>query len=164
MTTREALSSAASASPPDALTSPLAETHQPPAGAPAGIDAVLAWAREGLDRVTAPQAMREALHGAVIVDTRPEFQRREHGEISPDVGALVVDRNVLEWRFDPRSGAALDVARLDLRLIVLCQQGYSSSLAAHTLREVGIFQATDVIGGFEAWRDAGLPVRAPRPY
>jgi rhodanese-related sulfurtransferase len=70
---------------------------------------------------------------------------------------LVVERNVLEWRFDPRSDAALPVAGYETRVIVLCQEGYTSSLAADALLRLGVRRATDVVGGFRAWREAGLP-------
>ena len=115
------------------------------------IDAVLAAARERLNRLTpeeAAAAVRE--RGAVVVDTRPEAQRRAEGELP---GALLVERNVLEWRFDPSSEAALPIASHDLEVVVLCQEGYSSSLAAASLQDLGIHRATDVVGGFAAWRD-----------
>jgi rhodanese-related sulfurtransferase len=92
------------------------------------------------------------------VDTRTEPQRSEQGELP---GALVIDRTVLEWRLDPASGAAIPEATgYDLQVIVLCRQGYSSSLAAASLRAVGLHRATDVIGGVEAWAAAGLPLHS----
>jgi rhodanese-related sulfurtransferase len=120
------------------------------------IEELLAAARSRLQRL-APSAAYEAQHaGAVLVDTRPIAQRAAHGMVP---GALVVERNVLEWRFDPRSDARLAVAdRYDLPIVVYCQEGYSSSLAAATLQDLGLFQATDLIGGFAAWQAAGLPV------
>ena len=75
-------------------------------------------------------------------------------------GAVVVGRNVLEWRLDPRSDARLPEAAYDARVLVLCQEGYTSSLAADALLSLGIRRATDVAGGFQAWRDAGLPTAA----
>jgi rhodanese-related sulfurtransferase len=114
------------------------------------IDEVLTAARDRLDRLTPEQAdaaVRE--RGAVVVDTRPEAQRRSEGELP---GALLVERNVLEWRFDPASDAALPIASHDLEVVVLCQEGYSSSLAAASLQDLGIHRATDVVGGFAAWR------------
>jgi rhodanese-related sulfurtransferase len=114
------------------------------------IDEVLTAARDRLDRLTPEQAdaaVRE--RGAVVVDTRPEAQRRSEGELP---GALLVERNVLEWRFDPASEAALPIASHDLEVVVLCQEGYSSSLAAASLQDLGIHRATDVVGGFAAWR------------
>jgi rhodanese-related sulfurtransferase len=125
-------------------------------GNPQGIDSVLKQARVRLDRLEPAVAHAATQAGAVLVDTRPEYQRREHGDVP---GALIIDRNVLEWRLDPASGSRLSIAdSYDLQIIVLCQQGYSSSLAAASLQEIGLWRATDVIGGFEAWREAGLPV------
>jgi rhodanese-related sulfurtransferase len=143
---------------PVAVTSPApAPVAVPPAGS-RGIDEVLAAARARLDRLTPAAAHRAQRDGAVIVDTRPAAQRAEYGEIP---GAVLVERNVLEWRFDPRSPARLDIASYDLPVIVLCQQGYSSSLAAAALQDLGLHRATDVVGGFDAWRAAGLPTLAP---
>src|ERR1700749_4431484 len=94
--------------------------------------------------------------GAILVDIRPEGQRSSAGSIP---GALVVERNVLEWRFDPASSARLPIATgHDLEVIVFCSEGYTSSLAASALRDLGLWRATDMIGGFQAWRAAGLPV------
>ena len=121
------------------------------------IDLLLSAARARLDRLSPEDAAAEAADGAVLVDIRPAAQRAEHGEVP---GALVVERNVLEWRFDPTSDAALPVADDDLRVIVLCQEGYTSSLAAAALRDVGVHRATDVVGGFAAWGAAGLPTRS----
>jgi rhodanese-related sulfurtransferase len=128
-------------------------------GAPAGsrgIDEILAAARSRLDRLR-PVAAREAqLTGAVLVDIRPIAQRAADGQI-PD--ALVVERNVLEWRLDPRSDARLPLAdRYDLPVIVFCAEGYTSSLAAASLQDLGLHKATDLAGGFAAWQAAGLPV------
>jgi rhodanese-related sulfurtransferase len=126
-----------------------------------GIDEVLARARRGLRRVSALDAAREVESGrAVLVDIRPAAQRAAEGEVSAAYRPLVVERNVLEWRFDPRSDARLAVAAFDLRVLVLCQEGYTSSLAAAALQELGVVRATDVVGGFAAWLAAGLP-RAP---
>jgi len=125
-----------------------------------GVDALLADARSRLDRVDVETAYREALGGAVLVDIRPAAQRAAEGEVHPAVGPLVVERNVLEWRFDPRSDARIEQAAYDARVIVLCQEGYTSSLAADALQSIGVQRATDVIGGFAAWRTAGLPVEA----
>ena len=91
---------------------------------------------------------------AVLVDIRPFHQRQEEGEIP---GALIIERNVLEWRFDPRSAARLDIAnRYDLRVIIFCSEGYTSSLAAKSLQELGLWNATDIVGGYKAWKAAGL--------
>ena len=97
----------------------------------------------------------------MLVDIRPAAQRLAEGEVHPAYRPLVIERNVLEWRLDPRSSARLDIAAYDLRVLVLCQEGYTSSLAAAALQQLGLRQATDVDGGFAAWRAAGLPV-APR--
>ncbi|PRY62975.1 rhodanese-related sulfurtransferase [Knoellia remsis] len=124
-----------------------------------GIDDLLEEARSRLDRVSARDAWREVRSGAAwLVDTRPAAQRAEEGEVAPELNPIHVERNVLEWRFDPRQEASLPGASYDLRVIVLCQEGYSSSLAADALRSIGIERATDVIGGFAAWRGEGLPV------
>jgi rhodanese-related sulfurtransferase len=119
-----------------------------------GIDERLESARARLRRLTPAQAQAAAGHGAVIVDTRPLDQRREQGVVP---AAVVVGRNVLEWRADPTSGSA-DAALGGRRLIVMCAEGYSSSLAAASLQDVGLTDATDMVGGFLAWRAAGLPV------
>ena len=89
---------------------------------------------------------------AVLVDIRPAAQRQQEGEVDPRLAPLVIERNVLEWRLDPRSGASLPVADLDRRVIVLCQEGYTSSLAADALLRLGLHRATDVVGGLAAWR------------
>jgi rhodanese-related sulfurtransferase len=127
---------------------------------PAGIDEMLTEARRGLRRVTAREAADELERTeAVLVDIRPQAQRAAEGEVHPEYRPLVVERNVLEWRFDPRSDARLVLASHDLRVIVLCQEGYTSSLAAAALQQLGVVRATDVIGGFAAWRRAGLQVQ-----
>lgn len=124
-----------------------------------GIDEILAAARDRLVRLDPDRARTAQLAGAVLVDIRPIAQRTEYGEIP---GALIIERNVLEWRLDPRSDARLPIAdRYDLPVIVYCQQGYTSSLAAAALQDLGLHRATDLTGGFEAWRDAGLPVTVP---
>ena len=125
----------------------------PPVGS-RGIDTILAAARSRLTRLTALEAAAERAAGALLVDIRPAAQRAANGHIP---GALIVERNVLEWRFDPRSDARLPVAgRYDLRLIVFCQQGFTSSLAAAALQDLGLHAATDIDGGIEAWIAAGL--------
>jgi rhodanese-related sulfurtransferase len=114
-------------------------------------------ARRRLRRVT-PEAAADAMHaGAVLVDIRSEMQRRRNGEIP---GALRHPRNVLEWRADPASGHSDPAmsADLDARVMLICDEGYQSSLAAATLKDLGFGNATDVIGGFQAWKAAGLPV------
>lgn len=113
------------------------------------IDEVLAAARDQLVRLTPAQARSAWGAGAVVVDIRPAAQRQAEGELP---GALVIERNVLEWRLDPASDARLPIADYDLAVIVLCQEGYTSSLAAAALQDLGIHRATDVIGGYAAWR------------
>ena len=120
------------------------------------IDQVLAQARTRLNRLTPRQALRAVDAGAALVDIRPAAQRAAEGEIP---GALIVERNVLEWRFDPACAARLPQARYDLRVIIMCSQGYTSSLAAAALRQLGVRAATDLDGGYQAWAAAGLPVR-----
>ena len=122
---------------------------------PRSIDEVLADARSRLTRVTPLEAAARVAAGAVLVDIRPAAQRAREGEVP---GALVVERNVLEWRFDPRSAARLPIATgYAVDVLVLCSEGYTSSLAADALRELGLHRATDVVGGFWAWAAAGLP-------
>ena len=131
-----------------------------------GVDDLLNDSRSRLERVSAPAAYQEVLYGrATLVDIRPQGQREDEGEIHPDLAPVVIERNVLEWRLDPRHPASLPIADLGLRVILLCQQGYTSSLAADVLLRLGIHRCTDVIGGFAAWRSAGLPWRdtAPEP-
>jgi rhodanese-related sulfurtransferase len=113
------------------------------------IDQVLAEARARLDRLTPDQAERAVAAGAVLIDIRPAAQREAEGSWP---GALIIERNVLEWRFDPASEARLPIASYDLPVIITCQEGYTSSLAAAALQELGISRATDVIGGYAAWR------------
>jgi rhodanese-related sulfurtransferase len=122
------------------------------------IEQVLAAARARLSRVSPRQAHEEAAGGALLVDIRPHAQRSAEGEIP---GAMVVERNVLEWRFDPTSGAHLPEASYDLRIIVVCSEGYTSSLAAAALQDLGISRATDMAGGFRAWELDGLPTVSP---
>ncbi|WP_322920096.1 MULTISPECIES: rhodanese-like domain-containing protein [Nocardioides] len=136
------------------MTGPAATTAAPRHD---GIDAMLADARSRLERVDVETAYREALDGALLVDIRPVAQRGVEGEVHPALGTLVIERNVLEWRLDPRSDARLPEAAYDARILVLCQEGYTSSLAADALRSLGL-DATDVVGGFRAWREARLPV------
>ena len=126
-----------------------------------GVDALLADARSRLARVTPTQALEELESSdAVLVDIRPEAQRAVHGAVPPSLPVLVIERNVLEWRLDPRSDARVPEASYDRRVIVLCQEGYQSSLAAATLQSLGIHRATDVVGGFDAWVSDGLPVES----
>ena len=120
------------------------------------IDELLAEARGRIARVSPEEAAARIADGALLVDTRPVAQRARDGAVP---GALVVERNVLEWRFDPLSDARLPQATgYDVEVIVLCSEGYSSSLAADSLRALGLARTSDVIGGFQAWAAAGLPV------
>jgi rhodanese-related sulfurtransferase len=120
------------------------------------IDQVLAEARSRLRRVDPQQADAEIRAGALLVDIRPQAQRADEGGVP---GALLVERNVLEWRFDPASASRLAQAgSYEVRLIVMCSEGYTSSLAAASLQDLGLVNATDLAGGFRAWAAAGLPV------
>jgi rhodanese-related sulfurtransferase len=119
------------------------------------INEILADARARLERLDPGKAHAETREGALLVDIRPAAQRAGEGEVP---GALIVERNVLEWRLDPASDARLPEATgHDLRVIVLCSEGYTSSLAAASLHDLGLTRATDVVGGFQAWRAMGLP-------
>ena len=122
------------------------------------IDEIVGTARQRLRRLD-PAAAYEAMRGgATLVNIRPHAQRLAEGWVP---GALHVERNVLEWRFDPRSEARLPEATgYDLRLIIMCSRGYASSLAAASLQDLGLRHATDLAGGFIAWAQAGLPVQA----
>ena len=133
---------------------PAVATSAPPGSRT--IDQVLVDARERLERVIPEQAAQAVAAGAVLVDIRPAAQRAEEGEIP---GALIIERNVLEWRFDPASDARVPQASYNLRVIVFCSAGYTSSLAAAALQELGVRHATDLDGGFLAWQAAGLPTR-----
>jgi rhodanese-related sulfurtransferase len=124
-----------------------------------GLDRLLNRARARLARLDPMDAQTAVENGAMLVDTRPEFQRRADGEIP---GAIVVERNHLEWRLHPSSSGRIpEAVDLDVQWIVICDEGYSSSLAAATLQMIGLRRATDVIGGFKAWHAAHLPVSAP---
>ena len=122
----------------------------------ATIDRILEKARRRFKRLTPEQAATAQANGALIVDTRTSEQRERDGEIP---GALAIDRTVMEWRLDPTSPDHVPQATSPgVRVIVVCAQGYSSSLAAASLQDLGLVNATDIIGGFEAWKAAGLPV------
>jgi rhodanese-related sulfurtransferase len=121
-----------------------------------GVDSLLTRARAGLRRLDPQQTRAAVAAGALLIDTRTESQRRVQGELP---GALVIDRTVLEWRLDPASPDRIPEATgYDLHVVVVCRQGYSSSLAAAGLQAVGLRRATDLIGGVEAWQAAGLPM------
>ena len=120
------------------------------------VDALLAEARAGMDRVHPHQLAAEMAAGALVVDIRPVEQRTRDGDLP---GAVVIDRNVLEWRLDPTCPHRIAAAsEPDLRVIVVCNQGFSSSFAAATLRRLGLHRATDLVGGFQAL----LPHSAPQ--
>ena len=126
---------------------------------PATVDDLLIEARGGLARLDPAAALRAVRGGAVLIDTRPQWQRRAGGEIA---GAIVIERNHLEWRCDPRCPARVaEATDHQVTWVVCCDEGYSSSLAAASLQALGLSNATDVIGGFQAWRAAGLPVTRP---
>jgi rhodanese-related sulfurtransferase len=115
----------------------------------AAIEELLTLARADLNRVSPADLAAEVAAGAVVIDTRPVEQRERDGTLP---GAVVVDRNVLEWRLDPTSPDRLPFAtRADIRYVVVCNEGYSSSLAAATLRQLGLRRATDLVGGYQAW-------------
>ena len=120
------------------------------------VDEMLETARARLDRVGPQRAAELVADGARLVDTRPQWQRDAEGTLP---GALVIERNHLEWRLDPTSDARIPEATdHDVTWIVVCSEGYSSSLAAASLQDLGLRHATDLDGGFQAWKAAGLPV------
>ena len=121
---------------------------------PPAIDVLLARAREGWLRLTATEAYAVVLAGALLVDTRTAAHRARTGELP---GALVIDRTVLEWRLDPTSPNRIAEADARPRIVVVCRHGFSSSLAARSLRDLGL-DATDVVDGVEGWIAAGLPL------
>ena len=128
---------------------------------PRTVDDLLRDARAALSRITPEQASGELEEGALLIDVRTEAQRATHGAIP---GAIAIGLNVLEWRLDPASEWRIPQAvDHDVRAIVFCQEGYSSSLAAGRLQSLGLHRATDVIGGFQAWEAAGLPVEHGEP-
>jgi len=113
------------------------------------IEEILADARAKLDRVEPAQLADEHASGALIVDIRPVEQRSRDGALP---AAVVIDRNVLEWRLDPSCEHRIaNVVDYDLRIVIVCNEGYQSSLAAAHLRALGLHRATDLIGGFQAW-------------
>lgn len=123
---------------------------------PVGIDELLERVRSGFVRVGPREAAAAAEDGALLVDIRYARLRERDGLIP---GALVVERNELEWRLDPWGSHRLpEAVGHGLRIVVVCDEGYASSLAVASLRQLGLHRATDLIGGFQAWRAAGLPV------
>ncbi|MER5597317.1 rhodanese-like domain-containing protein [Streptomyces sp. NPDC002265] len=124
---------------------------------PTGVDELLERVREGYERIEAPAAYAAARAGeALLVDIRYAALRERDGLIP---GALVIERNELEWRLDPQGSHRVPEATgHDLRIVVICNEGYASSLAAASLHQLGLHRATDLVGGFQAWRTAGFPV------
>ena len=123
-----------------------------------GVDHLLTRARSGIIRLSPVEVAARMQAGALLVDTRTDIQRAQQGDLP---GALVIDRTVLEWRLDPLGDWRIPEATgLDLEVVVVCRQGFSSSLAADSLRRMGLSQATDMVGGVEAWIAAGLPMSA----
>ena len=120
------------------------------------IEQLLDEARARLRRLSPAETADVLAAGALVIDTRPAAQREREGEMP---GALVIERNVLEWRLDPASADRIpEVTGHDQVVVVVCSEGYSSSLAAATLQDMGFRNATDLAGGFQAWKAAGLPV------
>ncbi|MFI8165380.1 rhodanese-like domain-containing protein [Streptomyces sp. NPDC085931] len=124
---------------------------------PVGIDELLERVRAGYERIEAREAYEAARAGdALLVDIRYAALRDRDGLVP---GAVVVERNELEWRLDPQGSHRLPEATSHaLRVVVFCNEGYASSLAVQSLRQLGLHRATDLVGGFQAWREAGLPV------
>ncbi|MGW0670053.1 rhodanese-like domain-containing protein [Streptomyces sp. NPDC002746] len=121
-----------------------------------GIDELLERVRSGFERLGPEEASAAAADGALLVDIRYAELRARDGLIP---GALVVERNELEWRLDPQgSHRAAEAVSHGLRVVVICNEGYASSLAVESLHRLGLYRATDLVGGFQAWRAAGLPV------
>nr|WP_296064579.1 rhodanese-like domain-containing protein [uncultured Actinoplanes sp.] len=126
-----------------------------------GVDALLERARTGMRRLGPHEAWAAVAAGALLIDTRTDRQRAAQGDLP---GAIVIDRTVLEWRLDPASPHRIPEATGPGRqIVVVCRQGYSSSLAAASLRALGLHRATDLIGGVEAWLAAGLPTTTAPP-
>ena len=120
------------------------------------VDELLSAARARLERLTPGEALSAVRDGAVLVDIRSEVQRATDGVVPQ---AVHVPRNTLEWRLDPDSATSNPLlARPEAQVIVMCDQGYQSSLAAAVLQDLGFTRATDLIGGFQAWKSSGLPV------
>ena len=126
-----------------------------------GVDDLLAAARARLRRLTPAEVVDAQRRGALLVDTRTAAQRSRQGELP---GAVVIDRTVLEWRLDPDGRWRIPELRsADQVVVVVCSQGFSSSLAAASLQAVGLPNATDMVGGVEAWLAEGLPVNGGPP-
>ena len=127
---------------------------------PLTVDDLLTSARQRIQRLDPHETAAACRRGALLIDIRPTIQRRWEGEVP---GALVVERNVLEWRVDPASAHRLaQITDHDREIVVMCSEGYASSLVAATLVDLGFTSAADLAGGFQAWAKAGLPVRNAR--
>ncbi|MER6273454.1 rhodanese-like domain-containing protein [Streptomyces sp900105755] len=135
---------------------------EPVEARPVGIDELLERVRAGYRRIEAQEAYDAAHTGeALLVDIRYAALRERDGVIP---GALVIERNELEWRLDPQgSHKTPEATGHDLQVVVICNEGYASSLAAASLHQLGLHRATDLVGGFQAWKTAGLPVTPPSP-
>lgn len=121
------------------------------------IERMLDEARSRLDRLHPPEAAELLSQGALLVDIRPQSLRAAEGEIP---GSIIIERNILEWRLDPQAETCIDeISDHDHPVLVICSEGYTSSLAAASLRDLGLTHATDVIGGYRAWKAEGLPTR-----
>lgn len=130
--------------------------------APRSIDDMLAEARSRITRVSPDQAHEALQRGALLVDTRPQWQRDADGAFPDDPHVLLIERNQLEWRLDPASDARIaQVVDHDVEIVVSCQAGFASSLAVVSLQDLGLRNVVDLDGGFLGWRDAGLPTRPP---
>ncbi len=136
------------------------DAERDPAAPRRSVHQMLAAARARLRRVEPARAAAILTEGGLLVDIRPREQRAREGEIP---GALIVERNVLEWRLDPASDHRLGVVvGYQQPIVIVCSEGYASSLAAASLQDLGLVNATDLIGGFRAWEAAGLPIRRTR--
>jgi rhodanese-related sulfurtransferase len=135
---------------------PFVAMSKPSESVPMNVETLLEECRRGLQRLEPEDALRDSGRGGLLVDMRPVEQRTRDGLIP---GAIAVDRNVLEWRLDPQSEHRLScITGHDQQIILICNEGYGSSLAAATLQRLGLRNATDVIGGFQEWAARGLPV------
>ena len=138
----------------------IAATNVPDSTRRKTVHDLLDEARRCLDRLEPADALDAQRAGALLIDIRSSDDRQRDGCIS---GSLHIPRTVLEWRLDPDSHSEYrnpHVSGLDQHLVLVCSHGFSSSLAAATLQELGFTGATDMVGGFVAWRDAGLPIRS----
>ncbi|MGO1226773.1 MAG: rhodanese-like domain-containing protein [Brachybacterium sp.] len=139
-------------------TAPAGGRRRAGAPAPHSIDEVLEAARQGVHRLTPEDLLTAQAQGAHVIDIRSAATRESEGHLP---GATVIERLVLEWRLDPSSAHRMaDGPEHDDLVVVVCNEGYYSSLAARDLRDLGFHRATDLIGGFRAYRDAGLPIQA----